>query len=74
MTRYSIYIETSDGGVREIDLTAKTMVGAMRQMRQQLRTAPSGKAYLIFFRTSDGQEGYINERSGAELHGYPWSR
>lgn len=32
-----------------------------------------GKAYLTFFRASDGQHGYVNPREGCSPTGIPWN-
>lgn len=54
-------------------LTAKTDIGAIRQMRSWLKANPSAKRpHLAFFRQSDGQKGFINPSGNAVINGEAW--
>ena len=70
MTTYTIELQYQTMDVDYVQLPARSDAEAVRQMEQYPRPE-NARAYLTFYRESDGQYGYIN-RDGASAVGKSW--
>jgi hypothetical protein len=72
---YVIMIMHADKPEDLIPLTAKTDVGAVRQIKQYVAAHPeeTGYIFLSWHRKSDGCTGYLNPSVGADATGAPWN-